>query len=154
MGVALAASAFGQTDREEAKRVILGRGSNKGNTSSHPKDVILGGGNQTSTYPSGYPTTNGSRDQQIAQVNYEYDQKIQSVRNNGYLSAEEKARAIRQLEADRNRRIRQINKAYDDNRENKGKGKGNNGNHYGWEKGKGNPHKNGGKAKNKKWDDD
>ena len=63
---------------------------------------------------------------------------------------------IRQLEQERASKIRQINqntggvytkkknKDYDDDY-GRGYGKSNNGKHLGWEKGKGNPHKNGGK---------
>jgi hypothetical protein len=157
-------SAFAQTSGEEAKRVILGRKkSDNGSTSG--KDVVLGGDNRTDrrdypTYPN-YPS-GSSRDQQINQVNREYDAKIQSVRDNRYLSQAEKDRAIRDLNADRARRISAINRSFESNRDDrdddnnykKKKNKGNNGNHYGWEKGKGNPHKNGGKNKGYKKDRD
>lgn len=144
-----------QTTKDEARRVILGQ--EKGNTSTSPggRDVILGGGNKT-TYPSSYPNKYpaGSRQAEIDRVNREYDAKIWSIRNNNRLSSQEKTRMIRQLEQDRARRIRQINqsdsygkkgKKYDDDSYGKHNGKSNNGKHLGWEKGKGNPHKNGGK---------
>ncbi len=142
-----------QTSKEEARRVILGQPKNSPQTSpsQNPRDVILGGGNPST--PSTYPS--GSREAQIEQVNREYDIKIQSIRNNPNLTQAEKDRAIRQLENDRARRIRQINGEYsntnDDNYKTS-KNKGNNGKHLGWEKGKGNPHKNGGKVKNKNKD--
>nr|MBA2762646.1 hypothetical protein [Segetibacter sp.] len=100
-----------------------------------------------------YPNGTGTRDQQIDQVNRDYDQKINSIRNNPTLSSVEKERIIRDLNNERAKRIRAINNNYknrdkddddddDDNKKNK-KYKKNNGNHYGWEKGKGNPHKSG-----------
>lgn len=125
--------------REESRRVILGGdGSNNG---SNGRDVILGGDNRNDypSYPGNYPTS-GSRNAQIDQVNREYDAKINSIRNNSYLSYEEKQRAIRQLEKDRQARIKQINKGYDNGYYGK-KGKGNNGKHKGWYK----------KEKNKNW---
>lgn len=157
----IAAGAFAtlnaQTSRDEARKVILGQDKRNGSGSGEGRDVILGGGNRNDypTYPNSYPT--GSREAQVDQVNREYDQKIWSIRNNNTLSADEKARMIRQLEQDRSRRIRQINQSQggdygkngkrndDDDYRNKGYGKKDNGRHLGWEKGKGNPHKNGGK---------
>jgi hypothetical protein len=146
-----------QTSRDEARRVILGQEKEKTSTSRNGRDVVLGGGNET-TYPNSYPNNypSGSRQAEIDRVNRDYDAKIWSIRNNNTLSSEEKARMIRQLEQDRARRIRQINqsdgygygkkgKKYDDDDYGKGNGKTNNGKHLGWEKGKGNPHKNGGK---------
>ena len=134
-------------DMEDAKRVILGA-PRTGSPTQNPKDIVLGGdrrvyeGNDR-RYPNG-----SSRDAQVYNINREYDAKIYSIRNNRYLSASEKERMIRQLEIDRERAIRQVNNQYSNNnrnykkyndRDNK-KYKSNNGNHYGWEKGKGNPH--------------
>ena len=156
-----------QTSKEEARRVILGQGKNGsgGSTSTQGRDVILGGGNNTGnypTYPNSYPNS-GSREAQIDQVNREYDAKIWSIRNNNQLSQAEKERVIRQLENDRARRIREINNSYGSNRsrdnddeDDNYRSKSNNGKHKGWEKGVGNPHKNGGqpgKGKNKNWKD-
>ena len=147
-----------QTSRDEARRVILGQPKNAPST-SNPRDVILGGGNNNGNYPNTYPGNypSGSRQAQVDQVNREYDSKIQSIRNNPYLTQAEKDRAIRQLENDRNRRLREINgqngnyarkkgKKYD-NDDDRYEGRHDNGKHLGWEKGKGNPHKNGGKGK-------
>jgi hypothetical protein len=149
-----------QTSKDEARRIILGqeKGNNNNSTSRNGRDVVLGGGNET-TYPNSYPNNypSGSGQAEIDRVNREYDAKIWSIRNNNTLSSQEKARMIRQLEQDRDRKIRQINqnkdygyskkgKKYDDYDDHgKGYGKSNNGKHLGWEKGKGNPHKNGGK---------
>jgi len=149
-----------QTSKDEARRVILGQ-EKKGSssTSRNGKDVVLGGGNET-TYPNSYPNNypSGSRQAEIDRVNREYDAKVWSIRNNNTLTPEEKSRMIRQLEQDRARKIRQINQSdgYGYGKKGKGYGKNNNpGKHLGWEKGKGNPHKNGGKpGKGKKWDDD
>jgi hypothetical protein len=157
LAVACFATVNAQTSKEEARRVILGesKGSTKNTPTQNPRDVILGGGNggnNPSSYPGNYP--GGSREAQIDQVNREYNAKIQSVRNNPYLSQAEKDRAIRQLENDRAKKIREINNRYygkdKDNAYKYKKNKGNNGKHLGWEKGKGNPHKNGGSPKGKK----
>lgn len=159
----LAVGAFGalqaQTSKEEARKVILGQGktqSGSGSPSTSGRDVILGGGNNGTSYPdnrTSYPNNypSGSRQARIDQVNREYDAKIWSIRNNNNLSQAEKDRIIRQLEKDRARRINEINN-YDKNRryeddddnDSRSKTKSNNGKHLGWEKGKGNPHKNGG----------
>ncbi len=156
---AFAATAFSQTNDEEARRIILGKKTGSTSTRTDrqdPRDVVLGGDRrvydeQGNRYPSG---TQGTREQRIDQVNREYDQKIYSIRNNPNLSSSEKERIIRQLEADRARKIKAINKNYDgrdrkydddddeDYKKNK-KYKKDNGNHYGWEKGVGNPHRTG-----------
>jgi hypothetical protein len=164
-------TSFAQS-RDDAKDVILGRKDRTSNPNSKttpqkPSDVLIFGKkdpNNTGTYPN----TSGDRQAQVDQVNREYDAKIASVRNNPYLSESEKQRTIDQLNKDRARRIREINGTYrsdrnggkkhhdgdnedEDNDHGRGQGnerskaKGNNGNHYGWEKGKGNPHRNGGK---------
>ena len=151
-----------QTSRDEARRIILGDGSNSGgkNSSTKGRDVILGGGgsgNDTRTYPNSYPGTN-SRQSQIDQINREYDAKIYSIRANSHLSEAEKERAIRQLENDRKQRIREINQYSNSNsnRYKNGKNHGScdddrhdNGKHKGWTNGKGNQKKN----KNKGYDD-
>ena len=146
-----------QTSREEARRVILGQ-PKSGGTTQKPRDVVLGDRNGTS-YPA------GSRDAEINEIHRDYDAKIQGVRNNPFLSAAEKERRIRELEIERDRKIREINNRYGDrnsgrydgddykskkNKNKAKKAKGNNGKHLGWEKGKGNPHKNGGKVKKHK----
>lgn len=137
-------AAQAQTSREEARRVILGGGSGSGTNGSNGRDVILGGGNngESYPYPGTYPTS-GSRESRIDQVNRDYDNKIQSIRNNPYLSNEEKQRTIRQLERDRQSRIRQLGnyggRGYDDDRYNKTRK--DNGKHKGWYK----------KEKNKNW---
>jgi hypothetical protein len=153
-----AAAAFvsvqAQTSREEARKVVLG--GQKGSTTTtktpdsrteNPRDVVLGGSTSESS----------SRQAQIDQVNREYDAKIASIRNNPTLTQEEKDQAIARLERDRARKIRAINNQddkYDDDDKNSEKkhknAKGNNGKHLGWEKGVGNPHKNGGSPKGKK----
>jgi len=142
-----------QTPQEEARRVILNGGKNKNTDrdSRNSRDVVIGGDRRIYDEDNrGYPTS-GSREARIDQINRDYDAKIQSIRNNRYLSAEEKERTIRQLNNDRERAIRQVNnqsndrrdRRYDDDRDDR-KYKSNNGNRYGWEKGKGNPHRNGG----------
>jgi hypothetical protein len=149
---AFSGTAFSQTPQEESRRVILGKGGSKTSTgSSDPREVILGrdGRNNETGYPS------GTREQQVDQVNREYNAKIQSIRNNPNLTAAEKERMIRQLENDRQRKINEINRRYDDrnrdrddrdrnyDKKNKKYGKNNNGKKLGWEKGVGNPHRTG-----------
>lgn len=144
-----------QTSRDDARRVILGGGSrDNGSTSSgNGRDVILGGGgdnrNNYPTYPNSYPSGN-SRQAEIDRINRDYETKIQSIRNNPYLSYDEKDRAIRQLDRDRQRRIQEVensyrnnNGRYDDDRYDNDRR--DNGKHKGWSKGKGNPHRDGGK---------
>ena len=137
--------------REETRRVILGSPNNNGTNDGRERDVILGGGNNGpySTYPNDGNYGN-DRQYQINQVNREYEAKIQSIRNNRYLSNQEKDRMIRQLEKDRQRSIEQINRQYkgnygryDNNRYDDRYDKKDNGKHKGWYKGKGNPHGNG-----------
>ncbi|HZH64179.1 MAG TPA: DUF1542 domain-containing protein [Flavisolibacter sp.] len=129
--------------KEEARRVILGGGNGSSTDRNHPtngdRDVILGGGNKnTRSYPTSNPSGNGQS--QSDEVNREYDTKIQSIRNNDYLSYEEKQRAIRQLEKDRQKRLQQINSQYNNNYGRNGN-RQNNGKHKGWNK----------KNKNKNW---
>ena len=131
-------AAQAQTSRDEARRVILGGGNGSANGGSN-RDVILGGGSNESypSYPNSYPSS-GSRQAEIDRINREYDYKIQSIRNNSYLSYDEKERTIRQLEKDRQVRIRQISRDYNDRYDND---RGDNGKHKGWYK----------KDKNKNW---
>ena len=157
--VAAIGSVQAQTSREEARKVVLG--GSKGTTTTTgteprkdgPRDVVLGPGTSTNS--------EASRQAQIDEVNRDYDAKIYSIRNNPTLTQAEKEEAIARLERDRARKIRAIRNAgsVDENdnykdvkKKNKKakKSKSNNGNHYGWEKGKGNPHKNGGSPKDKK----
>jgi hypothetical protein len=128
-----------QTSKDEARKVILGqpKDNGAGTPSQQGRDIILGGGNNTGNNPnypnnpnSNYPY--GSRQAQIDQVNREYDAKVYSIRNNGTLTAAEKERMIRQLEKDREAKIRRIN-SYGKKDE-----KHDNGKHKGWTKGKGN----------------
>lgn len=150
---AVSGTAYSQTPQEESRRVILGKGGSKTSTgSSDPRDIILGrdGRNNETGYPS------GTREQQVDQVNREYNAKIQSIRNNPNLTAAEKQRMIRELENDRQRKINEINRRYndgnrkrndrdrdDDDRRDKKYGKNNPGKKLGWEKGVGNPHRTG-----------
>ena len=155
----LLSSAQAQTSRDEARRVILGQPKNSGNyPTTYPNSY-------PSTYPNSYPNNypNGSAQAQIDQVNRDYDAKVYSIRNNPNLSPSEKERVINQLERERRNRINRINQEYNGNNRNNRRNdnddddryeKKNNGKHLGWEKGKGNPHKNGGKNKNWKDRDD
>jgi hypothetical protein len=122
--------------REENRRVILGEPKdNRTNDGRNDRDVVLGRGNN-GQYPE---TSSSNRQYQIDQINREYNDKINSIRNNRYLSGAEKERAIRQLENDRQRRIKEIDRRYSD--QNDRYAKKNNGKHKGWYK----------KDKNKNW---
>ena len=156
LGAVTFASAQSTREMEDVKDVILGpRKSSGGDTRTSDKDVILGRDDRRYDERSRYPSST-SRSTEANRINREYDAKIRSIENNRTLSRAEKERAIRQLEADRNRKLRSLDERYskdrryndrdDDrnyskNKKYKSKKKGNNGNHYGWEKGKGNPHK-------------
>ncbi len=156
LGAATLASAQSTREMEDVKDIILGPRKSDGNTRTGDKDVVLGGDDRRYDERNRYPGTT-SRSTEANRINREYDAKIQSIRNNRTLSRAEKERTIRQLELDRNRKLRQLNeryskdRRYDDrddddrryskNKKYKSKKKGNNGNHYGWQKGKGNPHR-------------
>jgi hypothetical protein len=167
--LAFTASFAQTTSQEESRRVILGK-QKKGNTEQTTKkedgrtakDIILGRDERTTRNDDG-TYTSAERQAEIDRINREYDSKIQSIRNNPTLSAEEKERMIRGLENERARKIRQVNNAGkdrdDDKDGKKDKVKGNNGKHLGWEKGVGNPHRSDsdkqiGKDKSKDRDDD
>ena len=151
---------------EDARRVILGdrRTGSDNRTGSDPREVILGDGERRNDSRRSDGSVS-SRRAEIDAVNRDYDQRIQRVRNNPLLSANEKQRRIRSLEEERRQRIREINNYYgrnrddrqweddDDNRNRRHqhkKYKGQRGNKYGWEKGRGNPHRN----RDRDWDDD
>lgn len=167
IGVFTIGSVIGQTtaEQEEIRRVILGKDGREARRTEPSRDqrgVIFGDERDRRVYderghryPDNYP--NGSAERE--RVNQDYDAKIRSIRNNPYLSEAEKERAIRQLNNDRARRLKELNKNKnyrrddnrryddDDNYRKDKKDKKNNGNHYGWKKGKGNPHKGGKKGK-------
>ena len=133
-----------QSRREEARKVILGQEKNRGN-SQRDRDIVLGrgsNGDNYPTYPNSYPNSRRSR---IDQINREYDAKIWSIRNNNTLSSYEKARIIRRLERERAQKIRRANQSNGNYY-----GKGNNGKHKGWSKGKGHHKRN----EEREWDDD
>jgi hypothetical protein len=129
------AMAQAQSSKEEARKIILGQpGGNNGSPSSSGKDIILGKRNRGS-YPD--PRENspyGTRESQINQVNREYDAKIYSIRTNGTLSPSEKERMIRQLEEDRSRKIRDINKRCGKEKRKEDGERHDHGKHKGWEK--------------------
>src|SRR6476469_10825458 len=129
-------SVFAQ--RDESRRVILG----------DDRTVYGGNNHYPQQYPQTYPTT--SREQRIYEINREYDARINSVRYDRRFSRRERERAIRSLELERRQRIAAINdyysnrnRRYDNDRDDwkDNSHHGNNGNHYGWGRGKGNPHR-------------
>jgi hypothetical protein len=144
IAVAAFAGAGAQSNKiEEAKRVVLGGGGG-----NNDRDIYEDRRVGSRDYPYGT-----SREAEIDRINRDYDLKVQSIRNNPYLSSTEKERTIRQLNNERERRIREINNSYenrnrdrrydddDDNYRKNKKNKSNNGKHKGWTKGKGNQKK-------------
>src|SRR5215210_9014074 len=91
------AAVHAQTSKEEARKVVLGEPKRGSGTSTQGRDVVLGDGNGTNS--RNYPY--GTKESQASQINREYDAKINSIRNNVYLSQSEKQRMIAQLEKDR-----------------------------------------------------
>jgi hypothetical protein len=145
------ATSFAQSSTiDKAKEVITKQPKN--NPETYPDNRRV----STENYP-----TSGSREAEISEINRQYEAKIQAVRVNPILSAEEKERRIKALEYERAQKVRQVNNRYygsDDysKKQNKAKGKAygkdnNPGKRLGWEKGKGNPHRseNYSKGKNK-----
>lgn len=140
--------------------------------SSDPKDVVLGPNDRRvyDRRDTRYPSTSSSRTEQINREYDAKIRSIRSNRNLSSAEKEriirdlnnERARKLRGVNGDRryNDRRDEDRRKYEDKRyehrrydrrddddddykKNKNKkSKGNNGNHYGWEKGKGNPHKN------------
>lgn len=111
----MAAATFGtlhaQTSREETRRVILGEPKDNGGYENRKDRDVVYGRNENNRYPGTY--TN-NRQYETDQINREYDNKINSIRNNRYLDYDEKERMIRQLERDRQQRIAAINRGYND----------------------------------------
>jgi hypothetical protein len=140
---------------DKAKEVITKEPRNTSGSYPNERRVSTDNGNANS----------GSREAEISEINKRYDAKIQAVRVNPILSAEEKERRIRDLEYERAQKVRAINNRYyggnnGDYSKNKNKvkqkhydKKDNPGKKLGWEKGKGNPHRSDnytkGKSKNK-----
>lgn len=149
LAILLAAGAYSgalaqSSTTERAKDIIYGEPTPGKTTKS--KDIKTGEdrdifGRRTTSYPS-------SREGRIDRVNREYDEKIQSIRNNRRLSSSEKEKMIRVLNEERAREIRAINgnyKQYDGRQKDKkfkhhkhkNKYKDHPGKHKGWSKGKG-----------------
>lgn len=127
--------------REETRRVILGERKDNGSRNDrNNRDVVYGDGDYD-RYPNN--GSNGNRQYQVDQINREYDNKINSIRNSRYLSNSEKERAIRQLERDRQQRLAEISRGYNDRdrRYDDNYSRKDNGKHKGWYK----------KGKNKNW---
>jgi hypothetical protein len=88
----------------------------KGRGRDASRDVILGQRNETvyngnNGRYDGYMTPR-ERDAQIAQINREYNWKIQSVKRDRYLRNAERKRQIRFLENERDARIRAVWQRY------------------------------------------
>jgi hypothetical protein len=99
MGAITAASA--QYSRNQSRDIVLGR---------------PGSGNVYNEYPgnnSRYSSTR-ERDAQIERIKREFNWKIQAVDNDRYLRNSAKRRKIRLLENERDDRIRQVFRQYND----------------------------------------
>lgn len=143
--LSLAAFAFlglhAQTSKDEARKVVLGSpkkpasNGSPSTSSSEGREVVLGGGTDDSrTRPAGGPIASGTCATRISQVNRDYNAKIASIRANPTLTQQEKERMIRQLEKDRAKKLKEIDKqcgCKPDKAKDHGK-------HKGWTKGKGN----------------
>lgn len=110
---------------DEGRRVLLG--NTKDNGKYYDRDVAWGKPTNEKYPVYSNDGRKDSREYQIDQVNREYDSKIYSIRNNRYLSNSEKERMIRGLERDRQDRINDINRPYNDYRRYNDNGK-----HKGW----------------------
>ena len=132
---------------EDARDVILGKKKKTEQGQQDPRDV-LGKRKSDDDRDARYPS--GSREAETDRINREYDYKIQTIRNNNALSAEEKRRMIDYLNKEREKELRKVrkdDKKYDDDdRDDRTKNdqefKSNRGKHKGWQKGKGNKHRN------------
>lgn len=144
---------------QKAKRVISGeRRDYDPNNPNDSRDIDIDRDRRTVYNDRDDRSSNKSRER----INREYDAKVRSIENNRTLSRSEKDRIIRGLESERSRRLGERNgdyrnnrnndrryaersaenRRYDDRRYNHKKGrKGNNGKHLGWQKVKGNPHR-------------
>ena len=143
-----------QSSAEKAKRVIRGEGRDY-DRDNDARDVAVIGKRRPIYNNRTYSSGNNNR----ADIDRDYEANIRSIRNNPTLSHTEKDRIIRGLEAERERRIRDVNNDYSNNRryaerskeyrrcdddknyKNKKAYKRSNGKHPGWKKGKGNPHR-------------
>lgn len=117
--------------REEARRVILGDRRDNG-TYDRRNDDFAWNGND-GRYPA-YPNSGygSEREHQIYQINREYDATIYSVRNNRYLSNHDKERTIRELEKDRQKKIKEVNHEFDKAHDRYNDDRHDNGKHKGW----------------------
>lgn len=117
--------------REEARRVILG--DRKGNeTYDRRNDDVVWNGNNSRypTYPNG--DYESERENRIYQINREYNATIYSVRHNRYLSNRDKEHTIRQLEKDRQKKIKKVNSEFDRAHDRYESNRHDNGKHRGW----------------------
>lgn len=160
-------SSFAQASKESRDVTVGSRNGSSNSRNRNDQGVILNKNNRRISDEGNRTNSRGSREEQIKRINNQYDAKAQAVRNNGDLSEAGKEKRIRQLSLERDRRLNEVNRVSndrndrnrrsqdkdrdadrdDDDRKEKEykkdkKAKSNNGNHYGWEKGKRNPHHN------------
>jgi hypothetical protein len=150
IAIAAVSSVFAQSqdDRARAKDKVFGNHTGTTYPSNYPTTYPT---NYPQSYPASYPTNypNGYPQGQADQINRDFNARIASVQNNPYLSRSEKARQIRELNAERERTLHSINNQYgydngrrrdrdDDRYEDRNH---DHGRHLGWEKGRGNPHR-------------
>lgn len=131
----LGSSTLFAQSREETRRVILGSPSDNGTYDNRrDRDDVYDRDND-GRYSRNNKT---NRRYEAEQINREYDNKIRSIRNNRYLSYDEKERMIKQLERDRRQQLARVNRNFNNRdrryNDNARYAKKNNGKHKGWYK--------------------
>jgi len=106
--------------RNESRDVILGQG----NGNSNNRTVYDDHRNDGYSRNDGYNRNNGNYNErnlndQIDRINRQYDWKIESVKRDRYLKNKEKKREIRDLESERDARIREIKDRFYDRNNNR-----------------------------------
>jgi hypothetical protein len=83
------------------------------------RDIVLGQPNNRNVYGNDRGYNNGNysireRDAQIQRITREYSRRIEAVKYDRYLRKAEKKRQIRFLENERDARVREVMRRYDD----------------------------------------
>ena len=101
-------SVFAQSGHQKSER----------NSSSHndARTAVLGRTNNDHGYNDSYTYSSRQKEDQIRQINHEFDAKVNAVKYNRRLRASEKNRQIRMLENQRTAAIRQANDRFQNSR--------------------------------------
>jgi Ni/Co efflux regulator RcnB len=84
---------------------------NQNNGYDNQRDVVIERNNpynNDNRFDNGIMSPNRKRDMEIAQVNREYDYRIQKIKNSFFMSRWEKQRQVRSLEDQRQREIKMV----------------------------------------------